>query len=189
MNIKKCILISFSFLVGFNTFSQNMPKRNIGICSGVGLVMNKRTEGFGTYHGLSYNQDIWKNRLRFTQQLTYGTYANRFILDATDSYFNSISSKSNLFLNVINWNSNALFLGIGFTANTSKGIVNTTKSNPYFRVWHYGFNGCLLGYRFFNPESRFGFEGRFFQLTVEPSRDEEFVDFQFLECSLLINIH
>jgi hypothetical protein len=158
--IKKAILFQIlAFMVCQLSFSQSSNKENIGIHVGYSETLESKS-GIGFHQGASYNRDFSQNRFRLSPSVSVGSYEEYGIIDYDGFYnyskvtFNSTSAKLNLYWNYINFKSSNFFIGTGLTLNRSRGFDALDR---VFTKHNYGINGCLLGYRFFNPEKRFGF--------------------------------
>ncbi len=152
-------LILFSILIVFNAkgqdngFSKNILKYGIGI----GVSDGHRTTGGGGLLSVGYQLDLWKDRLRFNPNLTFGYFNAKHVQDVRDQWFNSINLETILYFDVIRLKAFSLTIGAGGLINNTKGLLGTGGYPPseinsdYISDWHYG--GFLGGGFRINPKN------------------------------------
>ena len=140
MEIKSvfCVLL---LLVSMTLNSQNIVNKSLKIGGGFGLSESDNCTGMGTLYSLGYQQDIWKDRLRFNPNFSLGFYSPVFITDLPDQYFNSINLNANLNFDIIKigWFSLIVYAGaetgiVQGYVETGGGVPSLSNTNSYYSI-------------------------------------------------------
>jgi hypothetical protein len=189
----KTIITLLTLILSSQLLSQINTKQNIGIHTAYGsstLPASDYDSGditsrqFVSYNTVSYNKDLWKNKLRISPSFSLGSYTNNspVINEWPFYFFNSSCVRVNLYFNWLNVKNSTFFLGTGLTFSKIKGI----KKDVPFQSYNYGINGCVLGYRYLNTEKRFGIESKILDFSLNP--EGKFSEYNFIDIGLLINL-
>jgi hypothetical protein len=183
----KITITLLTLILSSQLLGQINSKQNIGIHTAYGQTELAESHGeIGFRQSVSYNKDLWKNRLRLSPSFSVGSYWNYgFINTDAPLYFynyNSSCARVNLYLNWLNVKNSTFFSGTGLTFSKIKGI----KKEVPFQSYNYGINGCVLGYRYLNTEKRFGLETKILDFSLNPKG--KFSEYNFIDVGLLINL-
>lgn len=162
--IKISLLIALiSIVLVHSSQGQGFTKNTIKLGIGPGVSMGRNTDGLGINFSVGYQREIWKDRLRFNPNFSFGSYSSRFVMDARDQHFISINLESVLFYDLVRVKTFSIVVGTGVLLNNSRGLLGTggkddyTDPNPvwseYFSNYHIG--GYLgAGFRVNAPNKR-----------------------------------
>lgn len=153
-------LFLFTLLLFFSLaiYSQKTPNKSLKIGAGLGLSQSDNCTGLGTSYSIGIQRDIWKDRLRFNPNLSFGFYSPVFITDLPDQYFNSINLNANLNYDLIKIGRLSLLVYTGAEAGIVQGYIgsggmpeldengsNNSRSSYYVHDYHVGVDfGCGL---------------------------------------------
>lgn len=141
MNNKTSLCI-FLLFITISLNSQNTKNESVKLGAGLGYSQSDNFTGIGSLYSIGYQQDIWKDRLRFNPNLSLGFYSPIFIIGLPDQYFNSINLNANLNYDLVKLGRFSLLVYAGGEAGISQGNIS---SNGSFYDFHLGadFGGGL----------------------------------------------
>ena len=159
------LILFFIFYGFFKSYSQDQDFSKNSLFGGIGIGSsnNSAAGGIGINWSIGYQRDIWKNRLRIVPSISFGTYTNKGTTDVPDAYYNSTNLKMNLNFDVLKIKIFSLFIGSGWTANYSSGLIGTGGYPPgrrfsaYFNESNFTFDG-MIGLRLNPAQNRIGYE-------------------------------
>ncbi|MFT3751874.1 MAG: hypothetical protein QM800_03010 [Paludibacter sp.] len=131
---KKSFLCTLFLFIAFTMSSQSTENKSLKIGGGLGYSQSDNCFGTGTLYSIGYQQNIWKDRLRFNPNLSLGFYRPLFITDIPDQYFNSINLNANLNLDLIRLSRLSLLIYAGGEAGMTQGYVSTIGSVNDFHL-------------------------------------------------------
>ena len=131
---KKSFLFALLLFVTLTMNSQNTENKSLKIGAGLGFSHSDNCTGSGTLYSIGYQQNIWKDRLRFNPNLSLGFYKPNFLIGALDQYFNSINLNANLNFDLIRFRRLSLLVYAGGEAGISQGYVSTIGSVNDFHL-------------------------------------------------------
>lgn len=150
-----------------NTEAQEISKNSIKFSLGVGISSCNFSDGLGFVYSAGYQREIYKDRLRINPNFSIGHYSTRFLTDAPDAFFNSITLETNLYFDLIRIRAFSLIVGTGLFVNNSRGLIGTggmedfdpgyLPSSHYVNDIHAG-GILMLGFRINPLNKRFALE-------------------------------
>lgn len=190
------ILVLLPLLFFFATHkvhAQDMPENGVFVQSGLSYAENKVVDGIGIQWGVGYQQAIWKDRLRWVPSFIIGKYNSKVIDDAPDAYFNSLSLKNNVNLDVFKIKAFSLLVGTGLTLNYSSGLsgpavdhIQIEASGGYFNNFNLAVNASM-GFRFQPMGRKISYEFYIFDASVP--NGNSFAEFAIAQFRLVINLN
>jgi hypothetical protein len=174
----KRALISLSaiFLLINLVYGQDNSGSALKYNIGTGFSHAGESSGNGYIGGVGHEVNIWKDRLRFTNTVSFGYFDARDLLDAPDEFHVSLNYKPGLSCDVIRFKAISLTLGIGGDIERIHGLMGTggfmepIQNSYYIDSWAFG--------AYINAG-----------LRICPKRSRIFFEFMPYNLSLLINDH
>lgn len=130
----KSTLCALLLFVTLTMNSQNTENKSLKFGAGLGYSQSDNTNGTGSLYSVGYQQDIWKDKLRFNPNLSLGFYRPKFIIGLPDQYFNSINLNANLNFDLIRLGRLSLLVYAGGEAGITQGYVSTIGSVNDFHL-------------------------------------------------------
>ena len=129
--------------------------------------------GAGTTYSVGYQRNIWKERLRYSPQISFGIYTSKGTNDVPEEYFNSINLHNNLYFDLLKYKAFSIVIAGGFFLNTNRGLKGTggdpgRRYSEYFIEYNFGgFGGT--GFRI-NPKiKRLAFDFMLLNINIASS--------------------
>jgi len=109
------------------TYGQEFSKNSLTYGFGIGLSASEgyNYSGSGPALIMGYKRDIWKDRLRFNPNLTFGSYRDGKHSDTKDEYFNTMNLNLSLELDFLRYNAFSLNIEGGGLVGTTNGLKGT----------------------------------------------------------------
>ncbi len=172
---------------------KDKPRNGVFMLYGCSYAENKAADGMGMQWGVGYQQAICKDRLRWVPSFTFGKYSSEGIDDAPHAYFNTISLKNNLSLDVVKISAFSLAMGTGLTLNYSSGLsgpavdhIQIESSGGYFSNFNVAVN-VSMGFRFQPIGKKISYEFYIFDASL-PNGDS-FAEVAVAQFSLILNLN
>lgn len=174
----KRLLISLLaiFLLTNMVYSQDSCKNSLKYNLGIGRSDLGELTGSGYFGGVGHEVDIWKDRLRLTNTISFGYYNARNFLDSPDEMHVSLNYKPGLSCDLIRYKAVSLTVELGGDIERIHGLIGTggyidpVKNSYYVDSWEFG--------AYLNAG-----------LRICPKRSRLFFEFMPFNYSLLIGDH
>jgi hypothetical protein len=133
-------------------FSKNSIKFNAGL--GFADDGPNFLSGTGTSYSVGYQRNIWRERLRFSPQISFGIYTSKGTQDVPDQFFNVINLQNNLYFDLVKYKAVSIVIAGGFFLNTNRGLIAQSRfrNSRYFIEYNIGGSGGT-GFRI-NPKNK-----------------------------------
>lgn len=140
-------------------FSKNALKYSVGAA----ISDNREFNGAGLLFSAGYQRNVWKDRIRFNPNFSFGYFNANWISDLPYQWHNSLTLQALMHGDLIRYKAFAITLCAGPILNNTRGLLGTGGYPPgrtrsdYLSLWHTGmfFSG---GLRINPPKSSVAFE-------------------------------
>ena len=176
--MKLLLLSIFIFLTINFAHAQDsiFSKNSIKFSAGLGFADDGPNflAGDGTSYSVGYQRNIWRERLRFSPQISFGIYTSKGAQDVPDQYFNTINFQNNLYFDIVKYKALSIVIAGGFFLNTNRGLIgqNRFSRSDYFieyNIGGYGGTGFCI-----NPKNkRLAFDIMLLNVNIAPSNFTE----------------
>lgn len=183
MHSRYLIVFVFVLFYSHDSFGKEYTRRSVFLATGIGSVETSRFgPGVGLIHGLGYQTDVFKGRLRLVPQIAWGGIRVNAD-DAPDAYFYSRSAKLDINFDFFRIDIFSIFIGTGITANLSSGLVGGYGFHSSF---NFGYNG-MVGCRFYTQDRRVAYELKVIEAAIE-GFEKDFFEFALFKFQLIYNL-
>lgn len=191
--MKASSLLFVALMSSLLSLGQDNSKHSLFFGTGIGIMTNSESEGYGILSGIGLQATVWHDRIRLIPQLTWGGFNNDGITDVPDVHFYSRSIKLDVNFDLLKIRSFSVIIGTGVTGNLTSGLVGTdgwhnpVSSSYFFREAHVGTN-VMLGFRLYSSDKRLAYELRLFDVGFKPIESTDFVEAAILKFQVIFNI-
>ncbi|MGZ5302850.1 MAG: hypothetical protein ACXWDO_01925 [Bacteroidia bacterium] len=131
-------------------------KNSLKFGAGLGFADDGRNSlvGIGTSYFVGYQRNIWRERFRFSPQISFGIYSSKGADDVPDQFFNVINFQNNLYFDLVKYKAVSIVIAGGFFMNTNRGLIAQSRyrNTRYFIEYNIGASGGT-GFRI-NPKNK-----------------------------------
>ena len=145
------IFLSINIVCAQSNFSKNCLKFSVGYGGSSSTKIPIEANGFS--FGFGYQRNIYKEKLRFNSNFTFGNYNPGIIYDAPQFHFNSFSLHTNFYLDLLKVKAFSLFAGTGPFITYNHGFIEPMFSKGV-KVNNF-YPGLFIGSGLrFNPKNK-----------------------------------
>jgi len=158
LNVITVFVLCCSFI---KTYTQDLSKSSLKYGIGYGFSQSEKVTGSGSIMSVGYEYDFCNDRLHFNPNFVTSKFSTKYILDAGDQWFNSMSLETILYYDLLRIKAIALSIGAGAVINNTQGYLATSGWNStnseFVNSWKLaGYGG--IGFRINPKRGRLAFE-------------------------------